>query len=166
MECSAIYEYHYWCYCIIHGTGAIGIGNCPFRNNTIIIYLISGGIILAITVLLRGIPSIMTCIRNRNYCSTRESSIYGECICATETFFYIAMLINFIALILGLYTTFADSRPSSCLSTGLTPDCCDVFVYVSSATFTVFQCVLYAFSALFVCLVLCCIRSMDKDMRG
>lgn len=142
-------------------------GNCPFRNHTIIIYLIGGGIVLAITVILRGFPSILTCMRNRNYCSMRDSSSSGECICATEILFYIAMFINFITLILGLYTTFAESKPPSCyLSPGSAPDCCDAFVYVSCATFTVLQCVLYAFSGLFVCLVVCCIRSMDKEMKA
>ncbi len=142
-------------------------GNCPFRNNTITIYLIGGGAILVVTVILRGFPSMLTCIRNRNYCSTRESSSCVECICATEVFFYIAMLINFIALILGTYTTFAEPQPPSCfLTPGSAPDCCDVFVYISCATFTVLQYVLYGFSGLFVCLVLCCIRSMDKEMKA
>ncbi len=118
-------------------------------------------------VLMRVLPSIMTCLRNRNYFSMKESSACGECICATETMFYIVMIINFIVLILGTYTTFVEPQPVSCsLSPVSASNCCDTLVYVSSAAFAALQYVLYAFTGLFVCVVLSCIRGMDKEMSA
>ena len=145
-------------------TGVVGIGDCPFRSNTIVTYLIGGGIVLAILIAIRTLPSVMTCIRNRDYCSTRNSNTCAGCICSIETLFYIVLVVNIIALVLGTYTTFAEAKPPSCTeSPASVSNCCDPFVFVSSGILTAFQYVLYVVTALFVCLVLCCIRSMDKE---
>lgn len=138
----------------------MGIGDCPFRGNSLVIYLIGGGVLLALLVSIRTVPSVMTCIKNRNYLSTGNSNTWGGCICALEAFFYIFLVLNVIALILGTYTTFAERKPDGCSIPS--NNCCETFVYLASATFTVFQFVLYAFSGLFVCLVMSCIRSMGK----
>ena len=73
---------------------------------------------------------------------------------------------NVISLVLGTYTTFAEAKPPNCTGApgGTAPNCCDPFVFVSSGIFTVFQYVLYVVTGVFVCLVMCCIRSMDKEM--
>ena len=121
---------------------------------------------LAVTVILRGAPSIMTCIRNRNYFSTKETSSCGECICAIETIFYIMAVINFIVLILGTYTTFVEPKPDSCfVSPSSAPNCCDSYVYVTSAIFSAFQYLLYASTGLFVCISWSCIKRMDDQMN-
>ena len=149
-------------------TGIIGIGECPFRGDTIIVYLIGGGIVLAVLVVVRVIPSFLTCMRLRNYLMSRTSNTSARVICTFEGVFYFVLVINFIFLILGTYTTFAEAKPPSCTgSPESLPNCCDPFVFVTSGIFTVFQYVLYVVTAVFVCLVICCLRSKGvEDQDG
>ena len=65
-------------------TGIAGINECPYRNNALIGYLIGGGILLAITVLFRSVPSISTIGKNHNWCHSRNSSSCSGGICAME----------------------------------------------------------------------------------
>jgi len=120
---------------------------------------------LTLTVILRAMPSILTCCRNRNFCTTKGSTKSAGCICACETFFYMAFLLNIVVLILGTYWVFSNSPPSSCEATN--PDCefCSTAVYVASACYIVLQYALYLFSAVYLCLVLCCHRCLKNKMQ-
>ena len=144
----------------------IGIGECPFRGDTIIVYLIGGGILLGLMVLLRIVPSLLSCMRARNWCMSRDSTRSAKGICSIEALFYLFLLINLIVLFLGTYTIFTEGKPPPTCSDFplLAPDCCDAFVYVSSATFTISQYILYVLTSLYLCLVLCCIRSMKNKV--
>lgn len=143
----------------------MGIGECPFRGDTIIVYLIGGGILFSLMVLARVLPSILTCLRARNVCMSRNSARSAKGICSIETVFYLFLFLNLLVLFLGTYTIFTEAEPPSCSDfPSEAPNCCDVFVYVSSATFTVAQYILYVFTGLYLCLVLCCIRNMKVDV--
>ncbi len=145
--------------------GVIGIGECPFRADTIIVYLIGGGILFVLMVILRIVPSLLSCMRARNWFMSRDSTCSAKGICFIEALFYLFLLINLIVLFLGTYTIFTEGEPPTCSDfPSLAPNCCDVFVYVSSATFTVSQYILYVFTSLYLCLVLCCIRSMKNKV--
>ena len=130
------------------------------------VYLIGGGIVLATLVVVRVIPSFLICMRLRNYLMSRTSNTSARVLCTLEGVFYFVLLINFIFLILGTYTTFVEAKPPSCTGTpGAAPHCCDPFVFVSSGIFTVFQYVLYVVTGVFVCLVVCCLRSRSKGVE-
>ncbi len=95
----------------------------------------------------------------------RGSSRSAKGICSIEIVFYFFLLVNFLVLFLGTYTIFTEAEPPSCSdSLSSVPNCCDVFVYVSSATFAVSQYLLYVFSGVYLCLVLCCIRNMKSKV--
>ena len=162
-ECEPIRLYnHKLITCILlFSLGIIGLSDCPYHSNSIIIYLILSGCVVAIFITVRTIPSVMTCCRNRNYCNTRESGSFTACICLFEVLFYIVATINSIVLVLGSIITFRGTNPTKCSETVET-DCCHTYVFVSSAFFNVFQYIMYTITVLYVCLVVCCVRKMDK----
>ena len=65
-------------------TGIAGIDECPYRHDALIGYLIGGGVLLGVTVLLRSIPSIATIGKNHNWCHSRNSKGCSGGICAFE----------------------------------------------------------------------------------
>lgn len=148
-------------------SGVLGFNSCPFRSRTIIIYLFLGGSFLALTVLLRLLPSISTCCRNRNFFQTKDSAKCVGSICACETLFCLMFLLNIAALALGTYWVFATTPPPS--SCGIFNEGCNDFcstnVYVPSAVYIVLQYILYIFSALYLCLVLICHCCLKNKMH-
>lgn len=148
-------------------SGVLGFNSCPFRSRTIIIYLFLGGSFLALTVLLRLLPSISTCCRNRNFFQTKDSTKCVGSICACETLFCLMFLLNIAALALGTYWVFATTPPPS--SCGMSNERCNNFcstnVYVPSAVYVVLQYILYLFSALYLCLVLTCHCCLKNKMH-
>ncbi len=150
---------------VLFSSGVVGIGECPFRGDTIIVYLIGGGILFAMMVLLRILPSILTCLRARNLCMSRDSPRSTKGICSIEMSFYVLLLLNLLSLFLGTYTIFTEPKPPSCTDFPMeVPNCCDVFVYVSGATFTVSQYILYVFTVLYLFLALGCVRNMKSKV--
>jgi len=142
-------------------SGIVGFEECPGNSNAIIVYLLLGGSLVGVFIVVRSLPSLMTCFRNRNYLNTGESNTFTSCICVLEIAFYVLAVVNFIILILGTVWIFQDTSLPSC-SSERAVDCCTSYVYVVSAFFNVFQYIMYAISAIYVCLVATCIRKMDK----
>ena len=140
--------------------GGIGFSDCPYQSNAIILYLLLGGSMVAIFSCMRSIPSLMTCFRNRDYLSTLDSGNFTACICLFELIFYVVTAGNLAVLILGTIWIFNKDTPFCSLT--ITTDCCHRYVYVASAFFNVFQYVMYTITFLYSCLVLGCIRNMDK----
>lgn len=143
--------------------GIIGALNddCPHSSNALVVYLLVGGSLVSLFVLARSLPSLMTCFRNRNYLDTRQSQTFTGCICCWEVVFYVLAAANLIILILGTVWIFQDTNIPSCTET-LTTDCCKTYVYVTSAFFNIFQYIMYSITFLYVCLVACCVRNMDR----
>lgn len=138
------------------------MGNdCPYNSHTFLIYLLVGGALVSLLILSRSIPSLMTCFRNRNYLDTRQSTSFTGCICCFEVVFYLLGVANLVVLVLGSVWIFQDTNIQSCSET-VTEDCCDTYVRVTSAFFNVFQYILYSITFLYVCLVVCCVRNMDR----
>lgn len=144
-------------------TGIIGINDCPHKSNIIIVYLLLSGSLVFLFILMRSLPSLMTCFRNRNYLNSKNSGTFTACICVFEIVFYILATANLVILVLGTVWIFQDTDIPVCSST--TPDfrdCCSKPVYAASAFFNIFQYIMYAITSFYVCLVACCVRNMDK----
>ncbi len=147
-----------------YSIGISGYDDCPFSSDRIVIYLIAGGLVLGAVVILRIVPSLTTICKNRNYFRTRESAKCAGCICACETFFFLLFIGNLIALVLGTFAVFEEKPDDDCPESD--PDCddfCSSGVYILSSVYVVLQYVLYAFSAMYLFLVLCCNRSLRSD---
>lgn len=140
--------------------GIVGFSDCPHGSNAIIVYLLLGGSILTVLIVMRTVPSLMTCFRNRNYLNSAESSTFTGCICMFEITFYVLAAANLVVLILGTVWIFQDTDVSQCNPRD--EDCCETYVYVTSAFFNVFQYAMYAFTSLYICCVAACIRNMDS----
>lgn len=135
--------------------------DCPHSSNALLVYLLVGGSLVTLMVLGRAIPSLLTCFRNRNYFNTRHSTPFTGCICCMEVVFYILATANLVVLILGTVWIFQDTSVPDC--TDMMPvNCCKTYVFVTSAFFNIFQYILYAITFLYVCLVACCVRNMDR----
>lgn len=135
--------------------------DCPHDSSALVIYLLVGGVLVSLFVLSRSIPSLMTCFRNRNYLDTRQSSTFTGCICCLEVIFYLVGVANLVVLVLGTVWIFQDTDVPKCTEM-VTTDCCKAYVYVTSAFFNIFQYVMYSITFLYVCLVACCVRNMDR----
>lgn len=142
-------------------TGCVGLGECPFRSNTILIYLILGGLLLAVTVLGRMLPSVMTCCKLKDYCKTRQSNLCSALICTFEGFFYAALLANIAVMCLGTYWVFSDIPVMDC-EANVVPavDCCDKPIFIASAFFNIFQYFLLVASVLYLLIVFGCLKKM------
>lgn len=154
MKCSVYQRLHSTC------AGIVGFHDCPHNSDTIIVYLLLGGSLMTALLLFRLVPSVMTCFRNRNYLDTARSGSFTACICIFELLFYLLVAANFVVLVLGSVWIFQDTSVPTC-SPIRTQDCCHTYVYVVSAFFNVFQYVMYIFTAVYVCLVVSCIRNMN-----
>jgi hypothetical protein len=138
-------------------TGFAGINECPYRKNSLIGYLIGGGILLGVTLLFRSIPSVATIGKNHNWCRTRNSSSCSGGICAFEVLFYIILAINVIVIILGSYWTFDGKPPFECPRDD--PDCsdyCQEGVYVGAVIFLILQYALYVITPVYMCITISC----------
>lgn len=136
-------------------------GDCPHNSNALLVYLLVGGSLVTFFILARSVPSLMTCFRNRNYLNIRESIPFTSCICFLEVVFYLLAAANLIVLILGTIWIFQDTDVPDCTAI-VTVNCCKTYVFVTSAFFNIFQYVMYAITFLYVCLVACCVRNMDR----
>jgi hypothetical protein len=138
-------------------TGIAGSGDCPYRGNTLIGYLVGGGVLLAIAVLLRSFPSIATIGKNHNWCRTRRSTACSGGICALEVIFYIALAANVIVVVLGSYWVF-DGKPQFKCPQGDSgcSDYCAEGVYVGAIIFLVIQYALYVLTPIYFCVTISC----------
>lgn len=143
--------------------GIAGADECSFNSNTIIIYLLLGGSLMAGLVLFRIVPSTLTCCKNRNVCQTKNSLRCAGCICVIELFFYIFLVLSLVVLFLGSYWIFRE-KPSTC--SGDLRNCCLSYVYVCSAIFNILQYVLYSLAALYTLVTVACVRGMRHVMNN
>lgn len=120
---------------------------------------------MAIFVFMRALPSLMTCFRNRNYLNSGKSSSFTACICLFEVIFYVVATANLVILILGTVWIFQNTSIPECSESEATAatanECCERYVYAASAFFNVFQYIMYAITAVYVCIVAGCVRNMD-----
>lgn len=144
--------------------GIAGADECSFRSNTIIIYLLLGGVLMATLVLSRIIPSSLTCCKNRNICDTKTSVCCAGCICAVELVFFTILALSLVTLFLGSYWIFRE-KPQTC-SASVSSDCCASYVYVCGAIFNVLQYVVYVLCALYTLITVACVRGMHNVMTG
>ena len=147
--------------------GITGIDDCPFRDHTIVGYLIAGGVVLGIIVCSRTLPSVMTCCKNKNYFGTKNSSQCAGSILACECIFCVLFILNIILLLVGTYWVFEERPSSSCDDDD--DDCedsdnfCKTRIYAASVIYVILQYVLHVFSAFFLCLVATCHRCLKVD---
>lgn len=132
--------------------------DCP---HTLLVYLLLGGSLVSLLVVARSLPSLMTCFRNRNYLNTRQSHTFTGCICCFEVLFYLLVIANLVVLVLGTIWIFPDTSVPTCTAT-VAVDCCKTYLYATSAFFNIFQYIICSITLLYVCLVACCVRNMDK----
>ena len=142
--------------------GIAGFDRCPHNSNSIIIYLLLGGGLVTSLVVTRTLPSVMTCCRNRNYFKTGASKNFTGCICVCEFVFYLIAVANFVVLVIGSIWIFQDTSISSSSCDSDSTDCCVAYVYSVSAFLNIFQYLLYSMTLLYIGLVVCCVRNMDK----
>lgn len=145
--------------------GVLGLDDdCPFRDDIIVAYLFAGGCVLGITVFFRIIPSGLTIAKNHDWCSTRSSSACAGGICACECFFYLFFIANLGVLFFGTYAVFNERPDTSCEVPSCLENSCKLSIYAGSATCVILQYVLYAFSTVYLCLVIYCNRKWAKDL--
>lgn len=145
-------------------SGIAGADECPSRSNTIIIYLLAGGLLMAGLVLFRIIPSVMTCCKNRNACGAKDSIGCAGCICVIELVFYVLLILSLVVLFLGSYWIFRE-KPQTCSGEGGgATNCCSRYVYVCGAAFNILQYIIYALTALYTLITVACVRGMHKAM--
>lgn len=145
-------------------TGISGADKCPHNNSSIVGYLISGGVVLGLTVLLRSIPSAATIGKNHNWFKTRESAACTGCICAFEVIFYAVFIINIILLLLGSYWVFSRKPDFKCSENR--DDCdnyCSEGVYVGAVIFLILQYMLYIIAPTYMCITISCNRCLQAQ---
>lgn len=138
-------------------TGIAGRDECPYRSQAIIGYLIGGGVLLAITLLFRAIPSIATVGKNHNWCHSRQSNACSGGVCALEVLFYITLAIHVIVVILGSYWVFDGKPPFKCADSK--PGCdnfCSEGVYAGAVIFLIIQYALYVITPVYMCVTVSC----------
>lgn len=145
-----------------HHSGIVGFNDCPYDSRIIITYLLLHTSVVIALFVMRSVPSLMTCFRNRNYLNSAESGTFTGCICLFEVIFYLLATANFVVLVLGTVWIFKQTDVPTC-SEESDEECCETYVYVTSAFFNIFQYVMYTFTSLYVCFVAVCIRNMDKN---
>lgn len=144
--------------------GVSGINECPFRARTIPVYLITGGLVLGLTIILRAIPSAATIGKNHNWCHTRNSNSCSGGICAIELFFYAILIVNFILLALGSYWVFSEKPPFECEDGD--DDCddyCEEGVYVGGVIFLILQYALYVVAPVYMCITVSCNHCLRRQ---